>query len=229
MKGAIVVNGYYQNESAVHQTMRIKQELEALLVEVSVIKSNEILTLVDEGEPHIIAVTKEAEGIYGADFVIYLNKDRYQAEILEKCGYRLFNSAQSIIVCDDKMLTFTTLAGGGVRMPKTISSPIMYSENDDDDFLHSVEESLGYPIIVKNVFGSMGKGVYKVDNFDELKTIFKKLRMLPHLYQQAVGTLGKDTRVIVIGNKIVGAIERRSADRRSRRRSYWGRAGSAYG
>ena len=58
----------------------------------------------------------------------------------------------------------------------------------------------------------MGKGVYKVDNFDELKTIFKKLRMLPHLYQQAVGTLGKDTRVIVIGNKIVGAIERRSAD-----------------
>ena len=131
---------------------------------------------------------------------------------MEKCGFRLFNSANSIIVCDDKMLTYTTLSGGGVRMPKTISSPIMYSENDDENFLRNVEESLGYPIIVKNVYGSMGKGVYKVDNFEELKLMFKKLRMLPHLYQQAVGTLGKDTRIIVIGGKVVGAIERRSAD-----------------
>ena len=212
MKGAIIINGYYENESAIHQSKRLKQELEALSVEVSIIKSNEVLTLIDEGEPHVLSLTKDAEGIYGADFVVYLNKDRYQAEVLEKCGYKLFNSANAIIVCDDKMLTFTTLAGGGVRMPKTISSPIMYSENDDEIFLRSVEESLGYPIIVKNVFGSMGKGVFKVDNFEELKTIFKKLRMLPHLYQQAVGTLGKDTRIIVIGGKVIGAIERRSAD-----------------
>lgn len=205
MKGVIIVNGYFSNDAVNGQTSRLLEEFEKLGVEISVVKSNEIITAVANGEPCFYGEKLDA------DFIVYLNKDRYQAELLEKKGYKLFNSSNSIIVCDDKMLTFTTLSNNGILMPKTISSPIMYSNNEDEKFLRSVENELGYPIIVKSVYGSMGKGVFKADNFEELKSLFEELKLTPHLYQQAVGRLGTDTRVIVVGGKVVGAIRRSSS------------------
>ena len=147
MKGIIIVNGYFSNDAVKGQTSRLLEEFESLGVQISVVKANQIITATSDGEPYFAG--KELD----CDFIVYLNKDRYQAELLEKKGYKLFNNSNAIIACDDKMLTFTTLVGKGILMPKTISSPIMYSDNDDDAFLRSVESELGYPIIVKSVFG----------------------------------------------------------------------------
>ena len=36
------------------------------------------------------------------DFVFYLDKDIYLARLLEKAGYRLYNRADFIKLCDDK-------------------------------------------------------------------------------------------------------------------------------
>ena len=205
MKGAIIINGYFSNDATTYQTDRLVYEFEKLGVKINVIKSNEIITSVKDGKAY--ASHKLLDGVR---FIIYLNKDRYQAELLQSLGYKLFNNYAAIVNCDDKMLTFVKLANKGVDMPYTISSPIMYSENDDDAFVDSVEKSLGYPIIVKNVYGSMGKTVYKADDRRELNELFVKLRMTPHLYQQAIKPLGEDTRVIVVGGKVVGAIKRSS-------------------
>ena len=205
MKGAIIVNGYFMNEATTYQAERLVSEFNKLGAEISVIKSNEIITSIKDGKACV-----NHKLLDGVSFVIYLNKDRYQAELLELAGYKLFNSYEAIVNCDDKMLTFVKLANQGVNMPYTISSPIMYSENDDKAFLDSVESSLGYPIIVKNVYGSMGRTVYKADNRNELDKLFVSLRMTPHIYQQAIKPLGEDTRVIVVGGKVVGAIKRSS-------------------
>ena len=54
------------------------------------------------------------------DFVLYLDKDIYLARLLEKSGYRLFNRADFIKMCDDKMLTFIRCADECIKMPNTI-------------------------------------------------------------------------------------------------------------
>ena len=88
------------------------------------------------------------------------DKDRHISNLLEKAGYRLFNRASSIEVCDDKMLTHIALANEGIRMPKTIPSPLYYGGDDDGTFIKKMLTILDYPIIVKEVYGSFGKQVY---------------------------------------------------------------------
>ena len=39
------------------------------------------------------------------DFVLFWDKDIYLAQMLEQQGMRLFNSARSIEICDNKILT----------------------------------------------------------------------------------------------------------------------------
>ena len=85
------------------------------------------------------------------DFIIYLDKDIYLARLLEKAGYRLFNKADFIKLCDDKVLTFIACANKGIRMPKTFAGPLMYRDLTEENFafLKIVEKELGYPMVVK--------------------------------------------------------------------------------
>lgn len=209
MKGLIVTNGYFSNEATRNQNSRLVEEFNKLSVTVDVIKSNDILTKLGDTSPIVYNNNGIILPLEKYDFVIYLNKDRYQAQMLEDAGYVLFNNAKAIVNCDDKMLTYQTLSNV-VSVPKTISSPIMYSPNDDDKFLSMVESELGFPMIIKTVYGSMGKGVQKVDNFNNLKKVFTSLRMQPHIYQQVVGTTGEDLRITVIGGKAISCMKRKN-------------------
>ena len=209
MKGLIVTNGYFSNEATRNQNSRLVEEFNKLSVTVDVIKSNDILTKLGDTSPIVYNNNGIILPLEKYDFVIYLNKDRYQAQMLEDAGYVLFNNAKAIVNCDDKMLTYQMLSNV-VSVPKTISSPIMYSPEGDDKFLSMVERELGYPMIIKTVYGSMGKGVQKVDNFNKLKEVFTSLRMQPHIYQQVVGTTGEDLRITVIGGKAISCMKRKN-------------------
>ena len=80
-----------------------------------------------------------------ADFVIYLDKDIYLARLLEKAGYRLFNRADFIKLCDDKVLTYIACSNMGIKMPTTFAGPLVYFdiENKNLDFLKKIENELG--------------------------------------------------------------------------------------
>ena len=55
----------------------------------------------------------------------------------------------------------------------------------------------------------MGTGVFKAENFEQLKGAASALKMQPHLFQQYIAeSAGRDIRVIVIGGKAVAAMER---------------------
>ncbi len=208
MTGAIVINGYYFNFSMKNQVERLTEEFNKRGVEIDVLRSNTLFVTCPGAECFTYENGKKAP-LKKYAFIVYLNKDRYQAEMLEKAGYKLFNSSKAIVDCDDKMLTDICLAGS-VAVPKTVSSPIMYSKSEDENFLDYVENELKYPIIVKNVYGSMGKEVYKADNRTELLGLFNKLKSYPHLYQEAIMPLGQDIRVMVIGGEIVSSMIRKS-------------------
>ncbi len=202
-KCLIVSNGYFDNASTISQRNRLKESLLGYGYFADELKSNKILALID-GENVSLRI-----GEY--DFCIYLDKDVSLALMLEKAGLKLFNSADAIRLCDDKFLTYISLAGNGVKMPKTISSPLMYSANTDVAFLDTVESELGYPIVVKRVYGSMGKGVFLAKNRSELEKLFNEFCREPHLYQKFVNDkVGEDIRVITVGGKVVAAMKRKN-------------------
>lgn len=154
-----------------------------------------------------------------ADFVLYLDKDIYLARMLEKAGYRLFNRADFIKFCDDKMLTFIGCANMGIKMPKTISGPLVYSELKETNFnfLKEVEKELGFPMVVKKVYGSLGEGVYLVKNHDELHNLYIEIARNPIVFQEYIpSSFGKSIRVLIIDGKVFGAfIRENSRDFRS--------------
>ena len=200
-KVLIVINGYGLAGGIQHQVARLQEEFKKRGVEVEIIKNTQVFAYIFEGNVKI--------SLPKYDFVLYLDKDRYVAELLEKAGYKLFNNIDSIIKCDDKMLTHICLADEGVKMPSTISSTLCYTDNGNRDYLKPVIEKLGLPMIVKDNYGSLGKQVYLANNYEELLAIENKLIHIPHIFQEFIEcSKGKDFRIIVIGGKVVAYMKR---------------------
>lgn len=149
------------------------------------------------------------------DFVIYLDKDIYLARILEKAGYRLFNKADFIKMCDDKALTNIMCASSGIKMPKTITGPLFYSpklEEKNLKFLDEVIKELTFPLVLKKVYGSLGTGVFLVNNKEELIKLYSEHCREPLQFQKYIKTsYGKSVRVLVLDGEILGAFERYNA------------------
>ena len=204
MKGVILTNAYKDIPQTRSQCVRIKEELEKLHVSIDIMRNNFFAAYITSGG-------EIASKLSGYDFCIYLDKDKYISYMLEKEGIRLFNSARAIELCDDKMTTALALSNSGIPIPKTLPGLLCYDEGAplNEQALLIVEEELGYPVIVKSSFGSMGTGVFKAENFEQLKGAASALKMQPHLFQQYIAeSAGRDIRVIVIGGKAVAAMER---------------------
>lgn len=205
-KGLILVNAYSRMASATNQAERLKEELEKLGVSAD-IRCNDFFAAEIDGNGNITTKTD------GYDFCIYLDKDKYISQMLEKSGLRLFNSHDAIEACDDKMTTSVLLANCGIPMPATISGLLCYDRDEklNEAALNYVESTLGYPVIVKSSYGSLGKGVFKADDRAELLKIAEELKCTPHLFQQFISeSCGRDMRVIVIGGKVTAAMIRKS-------------------
>lgn len=200
-KVLIVINGFALADGIKHQVKRLLEEFEKRDFVVDVKKNTEILAYLDHGNS-VISIGKY-------DFVMYLDKDRYAAQLLEKAGYKLFNSIPSIIKCDDKMLTHICLADQGIKMPTSISSTLCYHDDGNRDYLKKISDILGFPLIVKENYGSLGKQVYLANDMTELEKIENKLIHIPHIFQEYISSSkGKDFRVIVIGGKAVAWMKR---------------------
>lgn len=191
-KGIILINAYATSESELYSARRLKEELEVCGVTAE-IRRNVLITELQ------------------ADFCVYLDKDKYAGELLEQSGLRLFNRIESIAVCDDKMQTHIAL--NGLPMPDTLAGPLCYMPNAavSCELLQGVAERFGFPLIVKECYGSLGKGVYKADDMERLSEIAECVKCKPHLFQKFIaGSAGRDVRVIVIGGKVFSAMLRTS-------------------
>ncbi len=205
MKGLILINAYYATEDYLYPPKRLREEFEKLGVKAD-IKRNDFF-------PFIIDDNEIKSKLSGYDFCVYLDKDKYILKALSLCGIPLFNSMQSIFACDDKMNTYLELSGGGIKMPKTLPGLLCYSkaEKIKPETVDEIERQLSYPLTVKESFGSLGKGVYLVKDREELCSVMEEVKLRPHLYQEFISSsYGKDVRVIVIGDEVVGGMLRSS-------------------
>ena len=204
-RGLILINAYSKLEHSLNQSKRLKEEFEKLGVRIDIKHNDFFIASIDDN-----GIIKTDVNY---DFCIYLDKDKYISQMLERAGFRVFNSHFSIQACDDKMTTSILLANNDIPMPQTLSGLLCYdnSEKINENALDIVEQRLGYPLIIKTSYGSLGKGVYKADNREELKAIAGDLKCMPHLFQKFIkSSYGKDIRVIVIGGKYVAAMVRQS-------------------
>lgn len=204
-QGLIIVNAYLNNPSIENQVKRLTEEFARFDVFITVKTGAEFPLYIDNSR-----VTSE---ISGYDFCIFLDKDKYLSNMLEKTGLPLFNSAKAIETCDDKMLTYIALSGSGINLIKTLPGLLCYNRNSPISIktIEKIENKLGYPVVVKESFGSLGKGVYKADNREELISLAEKVKPFPHIFEEFVSSsAGEDTRVIVVGGKVIAAMKRKS-------------------
>lgn len=202
MKGYIVTNAHYVSANTAVQVKSLNAEFAARGIDAEIMQNRNLV--------HVSASGEVSCAIKG-DFCIFLDKDKHTSYMLERAGLRLFNSARSIELTDDKIMTHIALTGHGIKMPQTFSFPLCYTQDCYDDFLGEILQSLEFPIVVKEAFGSLGKQVMLAHNLEELTAIKNELIFKPHLYQEAIkSSLGRDVRLIVIGGKVVAAMERES-------------------
>ncbi len=204
MKGIVLYNGYSDMPQYRHQISRFVEEFEFAGVCVDAIPNDMFGFCIKEG--------KSATD-FDFDFCLYLDKDDYVSSLIEKMGKPIFNRSRSIIECDDKMLTYISLIDKGIRMPDTTPGPLFYDPNMSvrPDCFDILEKRYGYPVIVKESFGSSGRGVYIAYDRGELESILTELRGRKYIVQKYIdSSKGEDLRVIVIGGKVIGGMIRHS-------------------
>ncbi len=202
--GAIIVNAFILRDSTIYQINRLIEEFKEVNVSIDVISNIDIFIYIDnEGK-----ITNKLKKY---DFIIYLDKDKYISELLEKERYILFNNSKSIIDCDDKMLTHIKLSNNNIMMPKTISYPLNYFNNESKfiEFKNKILKEFTFPFLIKENFGSLGKQVYLINNLDDFNLIEEKLKYTPHIFQEFIQeSKGTDYRVFLINKKPVAYMKR---------------------
>lgn len=204
-RGIIVINAFDASPAYLYQSVRLKEEFALLGADVTIYKNDDFGLSTDENGIRL--------PFNDVDFAIYLDKDKYLLESLTLSGIKVFNTREAIENCDDKVLTYLALAKANIPTPATYPAPLCYKPGSavPKAALKRIATELSYPIIVKESFGSLGKGVYLAKDEKELETLANRLIDRPHLFQKFVSTsYGKDVRVIVIGGEVVGGMIRQS-------------------
>jgi RimK family alpha-L-glutamate ligase len=122
---------------------------------------------------------------------------------LEARGVTCVNGPRAIERTVDKFLASALLARAGVPTPRTIACERV------EDALEAFE-MLGGDVIVKPLFGSMGAGMTRVDDADVAYRVFHALELERAVYylQEALPHDGRDVRALVVGGRVLAAIER---------------------
>lgn len=199
MLGWLVVNGFLKSENFDGVYSFLLSAAEKYDVKLEIKYSSEMVFPVGE------------KFISLPDFVLFWDKDVYLASRLENFGIPVFNSAESIKNTDNKILTSLCLAESGIPIPKTIVSPKTFEKTGYNNmtFLDSAADIIGFPMVIKEAFGSFGKQVYLANNISEAQKIIKSLGYKDFLMQEFIEeSRGRDIRINVVGNKIITAMER---------------------
>lgn len=136
------------------------------------------------------------------DFAVIRNIDSLFSKHLEYCNIKTFNSSYISTICNDKAKTHQYLAQHNIPMLDTIFF-------NTEDF-NEISMPFQFPLVLKEVAGHGGHQVYRVTSMKELKSLISKLPSCDVILQKMAEIIGKDVRVFVIGNKVVGAILRSS-------------------
>lgn len=144
----------------------------------------------------------------------------------ERMNVPTIPTSDSIIASKDKMYSMQILAQAGLPIPKTMLTRFPVKSE-------LVERQVGFPCVVKVITGSHGAGVYLCEDrkqFEDLSELISALDFKNSMIVQEYVKYseGRDLRVIVIGGKVIGAMQRQSTDGSFKANISRGGNGSAY-
>jgi [lysine-biosynthesis-protein LysW]--L-2-aminoadipate ligase len=128
----------------------------------------------------------------------------YAARLLAAGGVPVVNTADVIAVCGDKLTCSLALARAGLPVPRTAVAL------GPEAALSCVAE-MGFPVVLKPVIGSWGRLAAVVRDGETAQTVLEHRFALPHsqqhvIYiQELIDKPGRDIRVIVVGDEVLGA------------------------
>jgi len=121
---------------------------------------------------------------------------------MEMAGLPLFNKYQPILWAKNKMKTMQIMDHYGLPIPKTVAV------KRPEDLKQAVKHVGGFPVIVKQPFGSYGNGVTIIESMRALKSALTWNQPMYLLQQYVKYSRGKDIRIFVVNNKVVGSMMR---------------------
>lgn len=201
-KGYIIINGFLREEKFFSLYSALKQSADKAGLQLELKTNIELMCDIASGK----TVANETL----PPFAIFWDKDVRLAKTLEAAGMKLFNSASAIELCDDKSLTHIALMNR-VPQPKTVLIPLTFPRvgYTDCTFLEKIADYLGFPLVMKQCFGSFGAGVYLARNMDEAKAALMKTAGGAAIAQQYIASsFARDIRAYVVSDKVAAAMLR---------------------
>lgn len=169
------------------------------------------LTLTEVKNQHTI----EYLHYHQIDFILFWDKDIYLARKLSNLGYKVFNNPEAIYLCDDKALTANALETASVPTPHYYVLPFAFQQNIlnyYDEYKHELYK-LGFPLVMKERFGSFGDQVHLITDENHLKVFLQEHGHKELIAQQFLSKhQGTDYRVNVVGDEVVLTVERSNAN-----------------
>lgn len=119
---------------------------------------------------------------------------------LEICGVRVINSSACIQNGGDKYTSLILMNSKGLETPKT------FMVSSFESAVKAISE-VGTPAVLKPVFGTYGKGVFRIKSLEEEIYRLDGLKF-PYIVQEYLPHRKGDVRVFVVGDEALGAITR---------------------
>ena len=200
MHGTMVVNGFLKGGKFDEPAMMMSAAAERLGIGFDVIPNHGLPLMVDT-----------SDGM-DTDFVLFWDKDVRAAKLLEMSDITVSNPSECIRICDDKSLTHIALRRKGIPSIPTMIAPMTFDGvgYTDLSFLDRAEDSFGYPMVVKDCFGSFGQQVHLAHDRMELESLFSDAR--PRIVQRYVECGSSDLRLEVVGGRVVASVSRKGAE-----------------
>ena len=197
-----------------YETNRLIEEFQKQDIEIQLVDPTTVDIFVNQDSKKSILVNGEPSDLPQFVFPRTGSGTTYYIKAVirhfERMGVPVINSSDAIDNVKDKLYTHQILAQSNLDIPKTmlLRYPI------DIDF---VEKNIGFPVIVKKISGSYGRGVFLCEDKKQLRQLVTMAELTKKSYDIIIqefvkDTWGKDLRVFVVNNKVVGCMMRQSTD-----------------
>ena len=125
---------------------------------------------------------------------------------LEYLGVYVCNTADAIESVKDKLYMHQQLAHSKLATPNTMLAKFPID-------IEVVKREIGFPLVIKNVTGMQGTGIYLCDSeekfLDVMELIYTNNSNANIILQEFVATSrGQDVRVFIVGGKVIGCMRR---------------------
>ena len=133
----------------------------------------------------------------------------YALRILDAWGVPTVNTVAVAEACGDKLTTSAILTHAGIPQPRDM---VAFTP---ESALKAIEQ-MGYPVVIKPVVGSWGRLLAKINDRDAAEAVLEHKATLGSAQhsvfyiQEYIDKPGRDIRAIIIGERVLTAIYRKS-------------------